>query len=69
MPYEETALLTEQQLGDELGKSRSTLARWRREGSGPPYIRVGKSPRYKWADVLAWLERQRGQGGAGTSPS
>ena len=33
-----------------------TLARWRHEGRGPPYIKSGSRVLYRGADVLAWLE-------------
>jgi excisionase family DNA binding protein len=52
-------LLTQQQLADELQVSLRTLERWRQEGTGPAFIRVGRSPRYRRSDVDAWLERQR----------
>jgi excisionase family DNA binding protein len=52
-------LLTQQQLADELQVSLRTLERWRQQGTGPAFIRVGRSPRYRRADVDAWLERQR----------
>lgn len=52
-------LLTQQQLADELQVSLRTLERWRQEGVGPAFIRVGRSPRYRRADIDAWLERQR----------
>jgi excisionase family DNA binding protein len=52
-------LLTQQQLADELQVSLRTLERWRQEGTGPAFIRVGRSPRYRRADIDAWLERQR----------
>lgn len=42
----DTNLLTEADVADFLGKSIITLARWRREGYGPEYVRVGRSPRY-----------------------
>jgi hypothetical protein len=51
-------LLTEQQLADELHKSRATLARWRRTGAGPRWLRVGKTPMYRWTEVKRWLEDQ-----------
>jgi excisionase family DNA binding protein len=53
------ALLTQQQLADELQVSVRTLERWRQEGTGPAFIQVGRSPRYRRADVDAWLEQQR----------
>jgi len=56
-------LLTETELAAELRVSRRTLQRWRTEGRGPRWIRVGKAPRYKWGDVQAWLEAHAGQDG------
>jgi excisionase family DNA binding protein len=53
------ALLTQQQLADELQVSVRTLERWRQEGIGPTFIQVGRSPRYRRSDVDAWLEQQR----------
>ena len=53
------ALLTQQQLADELQVSVRTLERWRQEGTGPTFIQVGRSPRYRRSDVDAWLEQQR----------
>jgi excisionase family DNA binding protein len=52
-------LLTQQQLAEELQVSLRTLVRWRQEGTGPVFIRVGRSPRYRRADIDAWLEPQR----------
>jgi excisionase family DNA binding protein len=52
-------LLTQQLLAEELQVSVRTLERWRQEGTGPAFIRVGRSPRYRRSDVDAWLERQR----------
>jgi len=40
-----------------LGVSRSTLAKWRMNGNGPPYHRLG--PRlvyYKRSEVESWLD-------------
>jgi hypothetical protein len=59
--YEPNDLLTERQLAEELQKSEATLARWRRAGTGPPWLRVGKSPRYRWEAVQRWLEEQQEQ--------
>lgn len=35
-----------------------TLAKWRSEGTGPRYTKVGRHVRYDWPDVRAWLARQ-----------
>jgi excisionase family DNA binding protein len=52
-------LLTQQQLADELQVSVRTLERWRREGTGPSWVRVGRSPRYRRQDIDRWLEATR----------
>lgn len=36
-----------------------TLAKWRSDGTGPRYTKVGRHVRYDWADVRAWLTSQR----------
>ena len=42
-----------------LGVSQATLSRWRFERSGPPYLKLGSTPkalvRYRRPDVLAYL--------------
>ncbi len=42
-----------------------TLARWRCEGMGPSYIKIGGRILYLGADVLKWLEAHRVQIGGG----
>lgn len=51
-------LMTESELGQLTQRPRKTLQRWRLSGEGPPYIKLGRSVRYRRADVLAWLESQ-----------
>ena len=58
-------LLTQQQLAEELQVTVRTLERWRREGTGPPWVRVGRSPRYRRQDVDRWLEGTRQNGSQG----
>ncbi|WP_309065343.1 helix-turn-helix transcriptional regulator [Microbacterium sp.] len=36
--------------------SLPTLARYRADGTGPRFIRIGRSVRYRREDVLAWLD-------------
>jgi predicted DNA-binding transcriptional regulator AlpA len=62
LPRDENELLTENELSAELKVSRRTLQRWRLEGRGPRWIRVGKAPRYRWADVQRWLEEHAADG-------
>ena len=49
-------LITQRELAPILGKSEKTLAKWRADGIGPTYIRVGRGVRYRPADVEQWLE-------------
>jgi hypothetical protein len=56
--HEPGEMLTAAELARELKVSRRTLARWRKEGTGPPFMRAGRSPRYLWRDVQYWLARE-----------
>jgi len=41
-----------------LGVPPSRLARWRREGRGPAWVRVGRHPRYNPEDFRSWVAAQ-----------
>lgn len=54
------ALLTQKDLCGYLDKSEAWAERARLEGTGPPFIKIGRSVRYTWKSVLGWLqERER----------
>ena len=36
----------------------STMAHWRCEGRGPPYVKIGPKVAYKGADLNRWIEAQ-----------
>jgi hypothetical protein len=61
---ESPELLTEQEAAELLTVSAVTLARWRKEGIGPRWFRLGGRPagpiRYRRDELLQWLEEQRG---------
>jgi predicted DNA-binding transcriptional regulator AlpA len=42
-----------------LGIAKQTLAKWRVEGRGPPYLKLGGAVRYAAADLNAWIQVQR----------
>ena len=48
---EEAALL----ISSSKPPSTSTLSRWRREGSGPEYLKIGKAVRYTEESIEAFL--------------
>ena len=58
-------LFTEQQTSDYLQMSESFLRQSRMEGKregrtpGPPFIRIGRSVRYRLSDLDAWLAEHR----------
>ena len=49
-------LLSEGDCAALLHTSRRSLQRWRQQGTGPPWIRVGKRVLYRREAVLKWLE-------------
>jgi excisionase family DNA binding protein len=50
------ALLDQSQVGDLLGLSVRTIERLRATGAGPVFVKVGRSVRYRAADVAEWVE-------------
>lgn len=56
-------LLTTGQAAKALGLSTKTLERYRLEGSGPTFVKLGSGKRapvrYRQADLDAWVNRQR----------
>lgn len=55
MDLEKDELLTDTQLREMLGVSRTTLWRLRRH-SQLPYGKVGREYRYRKSEVLAWIK-------------
>jgi hypothetical protein len=57
-------LLDEDFVSRFIGKSLVTLRRYRREGTGPAFVRIGRTVFYHRADVGAWMNANRvGPGG------
>ena len=51
-------LLSVRELADYLGVPVTTLYQWRYRREGPTGFRVGRHIRYRWQDVLDWIEGQ-----------
>ena len=51
--------LTEYEVADLLSVDVTTLRRWRREHTGPPYLRLGTCVRYDPIDLAAYIEAAR----------
>jgi hypothetical protein len=60
MGTEPERLWTEREFSDFFGRvSLRTLRRWRQEGSGPAYVKVGRKVMYRPSDVQTWLDELR----------
>ena len=62
MSTSESLALSEAQTARCLGISVSGLRRWRRDGQGPPFIRMGRLIRYDESDLGQWLEANKIRG-------
>jgi predicted DNA-binding transcriptional regulator AlpA len=49
------ALLTENQVSENLQVSLACLRRWRLRGEGPQYLKVGPLVRYRPGDIEDWV--------------
>ncbi|WP_147164031.1 helix-turn-helix transcriptional regulator [Pararhodospirillum oryzae] len=52
-------MITTDQLAARLGVTTRTVMRWRVERFGPPYLRLGRSIRYRLDDILQWENNRR----------
>ena len=51
-------LLTVDQAAVYLGLARSTLNKWRCQGEGPSFVKLGRAVRYRTVDLEGFLERR-----------
>jgi len=58
IPTDPEAAIDANQLAVVLGIAPITVTQHRAMGKGPPYFRVGRSVRYRLADVHAWIKAQ-----------
>ncbi len=49
-------VLTESELARRARVSISVLRKWRREGQGPRFLKLGRLVRYRAQDIQAWLD-------------
>ena len=54
--FDELQLHSEHEAGRIIGRSPRTMARWRREGTGPAYINIQGRPMYRRHDIALWIE-------------
>jgi len=55
----EAKCFDEKWVAHALGVSVQTVRRWRYDGGGPDFLRLGGSIRYREADVEKWMTAQR----------
>lgn len=55
-PPERDPLGTPRDVAEYIGVSMGQLANLRWRGNGPPFVKFGKSIRYRWSEVDDWLE-------------
>jgi predicted DNA-binding transcriptional regulator AlpA len=56
---EEKRFINENEVASITGLSVQTLRNWRFQGKGIPYIKAGRSVRYQYQDVIAYMEERR----------
>lgn len=54
-----TRLLTDRDVAVLTGLARSTLAKLRVTGGGPPYVKIGAAVRYPDDSLTIWIAAQR----------
>lgn len=59
LEFETCRLLTTQQVADLLGLSIKTIYNYRCQGKGPKSVRIEGVVRYRWDDVVAYIELGR----------
>lgn len=59
LPDNDEVLIPSRQMPAYVGLSVQTLARWRHEGKGPEYVKIGRLVAYKAGTLRQWLEWQR----------
>ncbi len=55
-------LLNGKEAAQLLRCTAAALARWRRIGGGPAYVKVGRLVRYQIEDLASWVEGRRVEG-------
>ena len=50
--------LTEKKTSDRIAVSKSVLRKWRREGVGPPYVKLGRMIRYPLRNLEIWMNNR-----------
>lgn len=52
-------VLTSKEVANWLRVTEQTVRRWRSDGKGPPFFRMGRQVRYYAHEVLSWLDENK----------
>jgi predicted DNA-binding transcriptional regulator AlpA len=55
MDQDKNTAISESELARRTAVSTAVLRKWRREGTGPRFLRLGRCVRYLISDVDTWL--------------
>ena len=58
-PVDFRRLLPPETAAEMLGVSKASLARWRCDGTGPIFVKIGGRVGYAEGDLAAWVEARR----------
>ena len=58
LPNDDDALIRARDVSRHTGIARQTHARWRHEGVGPKFIRLGRRVFYRAGDLREWIRSQ-----------
>lgn len=61
---EDERFLTSPEVARRLGISERGLSRFRAEGGGPPFVKIGRRVAYNPASLAEWIQRQEREGSA-----
>ena len=50
---------SEKVFSESIGKAEETVRGWRKQGIGPPYLKIGGTTIYDPVDVSEWLRKNR----------
>ena len=58
LPADDETLIRASAIGRYTGIARQTHSRWRHEGCGPQFVRLGRRVFYKAGHVRAWIDER-----------
>ena len=63
LPITFQRLLSDREVANTCAISVATLRKWRSQGRGPRFLKIGALVRYRPDDISAWIDHQTAVGG------